>query len=599
MAANASLIGSQQEMPRSVWSQMALLLGDRRRAIASLAATSILSGFTEAGILAIVAEVATGLVNGAHRITVSLGPGHVDATIGDLLVFASILALVRLLIQWPLSRLPARIAADVQAELRRQLFAAFTNASWSAQSRDREGHLQEMMTNQVGQATFGTLQAGTLISAVFTFMVLILSAFALNVAAAIVVMATATLLFAALRPVSALGHRRAQMLSSAHMKYAGGVGEAVRVAEETHVFGVAVAQRARIDELISESRALFFRTQFIARLAPALYQSSLFIIIVGGLSALYTLGNDHIASLGAVVLLLVRAGTYGQQFQGAYQAARQALPFAERLQDAKQRYIASRPVAGDRPLLKIDSLACRDVSYEYKPGRPVLTGVNFDVSNGEVIGIVGPSGAGKSTLIQILLQLRMPVSGRYLINGQPAQAFDPSDWHNRVAYVPQEPRLLHATVADNIRYFRDLDDEAVERAASLARIHDDIVEWTHAYDTVIGPRADAVSGGQQQRICLARALVAQPEVLVLDEPTSALDPNSEWLLQESLRSLVGRTTMFIAAHRMSTLDMCGRVMVIVDGKMDAFETIDILHRENAYYRSAVELAPRARTGGLP
>jgi ABC-type multidrug transport system fused ATPase/permease subunit len=159
-----------------------------------------------------------------------------------------------------------------------------------------------------------------------------------------------------------------------------------------------------------------------------------------------------------------------------------------------------------------------------------------------------------------------------------------------VTYVPQEPRLLHASVAENIRFFRDLDDEAVQRAGRLARIHDDIMGWADGYETIVGPRADAVSGGQQQRICLARALVARPEMLVLDEPTSALDPTSESLIQESLMGLKQQLTLFIVAHRMSTLDICDRVMIIIDGKLTAFDTIELLRRENPYYRSALKLA---------
>jgi ABC-type multidrug transport system fused ATPase/permease subunit len=155
-----------------------------------------------------------------------------------------------------------------------------------------------------------------------------------------------------------------------------------------------------------------------------------------------------------------------------------------------------------------------------------------------------------------------------------------------VAYVPQEPRLIHASAAENIRHFRDLDDDAVIRGAQLARIHDDIESWPNGYETIIGPRADAVSGGQQQRICLARALAAQPEILILDEPTSALDPRSEVLIQESLTELKHKVTLFIIAHRMSTLDMCDRVMVILDGHLDAFDTIGQLERTNPYYRSA-------------
>jgi ABC-type multidrug transport system fused ATPase/permease subunit len=211
--------------------------------------------------------------------------------------------------------------------------------------------------------------------------------------------------------------------------------------------------------------------------------------------------------------------------------------------------------------------------------------VSFDIRAGEVIGIVGPSGAGKSTLAQLLLQLRVPTSGQYLVNGEPAAVFSPEDWHRHVAYVPQSPHLIHAAVAENIAYFRNIPQHEVEWAARLARIEDDILRWRNGYDTPVGPRADAVSGGQAQRICLARALAGRPEVLVLDEPTSALDPTSERLIQESLNVLKGTATLFIIAHRMSTLDLCDRAMVIVDGSLDSFENLDVLSAEKVYHRS--------------
>jgi ATP-binding cassette subfamily B protein len=242
----------------------------------------------------------------------------------------------------------------------------------------------------------------------------------------------------------------------------------------------------------------------------------------------------------------------------------------------------------------VNELAFAHVSFSYRPTQPVLCDVSFTIDGGEAIGIIGPSGAGKSTLVQILLQLRAPEQGRYLVNGLPADEYTRADWHRSVAYVPQEPRLVHASVAENIRYYREgIDDEAMERAAQLARIHDDVMAWPDGYDTIVGPRADAVSGGQQQRICLARALAARPEVLVLDEPTSALDPQSEALIQESLTALKSELTLFIVAHRMSTLDVCDRVMVIVDGRLMAFDMIEVLQRESPYYRMATTIA----TGG--
>jgi len=554
-----------------------------------LAISSVLSGLTEAGILAVVAQVAATLVDGARRVHAHIGPFHIDATVGALLAVAFALAVIRLALQAPISLLPARIAADVQARLRKELFDAFTRASWAVQSRDREGHLQEIMTSQVLQATQGALQATALITALFTFLVLVISALVLNVGAALVVLAASVLLFGLLRPLNALGGRRAGALSQAQMDYAGGVGEAIRVAEETQVFGVAAAQRSRIGRLTTEARDLFFHTQMLGRLIPNIYQSMIYLIIVGGLAGLYAAGSGNVASLGAVVLLIVRAGMYGQQIQGSYQLVRQALPFVERLQEVERLYAASSPVTGERSLPRVQTLAFENVSYAYRPGRPVLSDISFEVAGGETVGVVGPSGAGKSTLVQILLQLRMPDHGRYLVNSVPAEQFACDDWQRRVAYVPQEPRLVHASVAENIRYFRNLDDDAVERAGRLARIHEDVMGWSNGYDTIVGPRADAVSGGQQQRICLARALAAQPEVLVLDEPTSALDPRSETLIHDSLIALTGEVTLFIVAHSMSTLDICGRVMVIIDGRLEAFDTTALLQSRNSYYRSASTL----------
>jgi ABC-type multidrug transport system fused ATPase/permease subunit len=272
--------------------------------------------------------------------------------------------------------------------------------------------------------------------------------------------------------------------------------------------------------------------------------------------------------------------------QTYYQQLRQSLPFVERLRSAEKRYGESAPRRGEKPLPAIRTIAFDDVSFAYEGGVPALKGVSFDIRAGEAIGVVGPSGAGKSTLAQLLLQLRVPTHGRYLVNGEPSALFAPEDWQRQVAYVPQAPHLIHATVADNIAYYRDLPQEEIELAARLARIEGDILSWREGYATRVGPRADAVSGGQAQRLCLARALAGRPEVLLLDEPTSALDPASERLIQESLVGLKGSTTLIIIAHRISTLDLCDRVMVIVGGAVDAFESLDVIGAENAYYRAA-------------
>jgi ABC-type multidrug transport system fused ATPase/permease subunit len=570
----------------SAWSTMRTLIRGHERYIGGMAVTAVFSGVAEAGILAAIAQVAAMLFTGEESVHLSLGVLSLDPTIGGLLGLAAALAAARIGLQAVGAYLQAKLASDAQANLRNNLFAAFTRTSWGIQANDREGHLQEVLTSQAMQSTGGALQLASLLSSLITFVVLVISAMLLNVAAAAIVVVVAFAIFAMLRPLSSLGRRSSKDLSRAQMTFAGGVGEAVRMSEETHVFGVGEVQRAQVSRLIDASRRLLLRAQFIGRFVPVLFQSLIYLTVIAGLAALHATGGGNVASLGAVVLIMVRAGSYGQQVQGSYQAMLQSLPFIERLLRATSRYEAGRTTFSDRPLPAIERISVSDVSYSYKSDRPVLTEIEFETERGETIGIVGPSGAGKSTLVQLLLRLRDPDRGTYAINGVPAQRFAPADWHRQVAYVPQEPQLLHASVTDNIRYFREIDDEMVERAARLARIDEDIAQWSNGYETIIGPRADSISGGQRQRICLARALAAAPEMLVLDEPTSALDPRSERLIQESLGEVTRELTLFVVTHRMTMLAVCDRVLVLVDGRVDDFGNTHVLRQTNEYLSAA-------------
>jgi ATP-binding cassette, subfamily B, bacterial len=593
----------------SMWKQLDVLIGERRRYVVALSLLSIFAAFAETGVIAILAEVAADLVVGpgkkvkhGHKVVTSGGKStffHIHASVPTLLYVGFGLTLLRFVLQWPASTLPARIAADVQQATRVRVFGAFTRASWDVQSRDREGTLQENMTSQTSQATGGALQATGLITTSITFVILMGSAVALSPLAAGIVFVIAVLMFRTLRPLRGLGARRSRELSQALVSYAGGVAEANRLAEESHVFGVREAQFNRVAGFAEVCRGLFYRTQLIARLVPNYYQSLLYFVLMLALFGLYHIGSNHAASIGAVILLLFRASQNGQSIQSGYQSLQQSLPFIERLRNEEERYTKSASVDGARALSVIRSFGFEKVGFHYNPGTPVLTDINFTIEAGETVGIIGPSGAGKSTLVQLLLQLREPREGSYLVNDEPIRDFKRADWNRLVSYVPQEPRLLHATVTENIRFYRDIDEESVERAARLARIHDDITGWSKGYDTVVGPRADAVSGGQQQRICLARALAGRPHVLVLDEPTSALDPYSEKLIGESLDGLRHELTLVIVAHRMSTLDTCDRVMVIFDGRLVAFDTRDYLQENDPYYRSAVKIASGTLGGIIP
>lgn len=562
------------------------VVGSRPWRVVTLAVLSVLTGLAEAGLLAIVAQVAAALATKAGKVEARLGVVDVRITVGELLIAGGALALARLALLVPASSIAASLTADAQTMMRNRLMDAFLRATWAVKATDREGHLQELMTNQISQAIQAVIQTTYAVTYVLSFAALVASALVLNPQAAAIVVGVSALLFAGLRPLSRAGTRAAQDLSAALIEHAGGVSEATRLAEETQVFGVTGAQRSRVEQLNERARHLFYRTSLTIRLIPSLYQSAVYVLLVGGLAVIYGVDRGGVASLGAVVLLLVRAGTYGNQAQNSYQVVRQALPFIERVQDAIERYQDAARVDATDAFESPDTISFRHVSYSYDGSTAALDDVSFEVKAGETIGVIGPSGAGKSTLAQLLLRLREPSSGDYLIDGTPAARLGWTEWTSLVSYIPQTPQLIYASVADNIRYFRSVSDQDVERAARLAGIHDDIAAWSDGYSTTVGPRAAAVSVGQAQRICLARALALRPQILVLDEPTSALDPTSERLIQASLTSLKGRLTLFIIAHRMSTLDICDRVMVILDGRLDAVERFDDLQSRNAYYRSA-------------
>ena len=202
-----------------------------------------------------IAQVAAALVNGTKRAHMHAGPFHLVAGVGTLIAVAFALTLVRLAMQIPISILPARIAADVQAQLRQNLFHAFTRASWEVQSRDREGQLQETMTSQMMQATGGALQATGLI----TIAVQLPGADRHRVRCSTPMAAGhpargACCCSGCCDRCSAIGVRRARALSQAQVRYAGGISEAIRLAEETQVFGVAGAQRSAIDGLVAHAR---------------------------------------------------------------------------------------------------------------------------------------------------------------------------------------------------------------------------------------------------------------------------------------------------------------------------------------------------------
>ncbi len=209
-----------------------------------------------------------------------------------------------------------------------------------------------------------------------------------------------------------------------------------------------------------------------------------------------------------------------------------------------------------------------DVSFAYERDVPVLRGVSLDAPPGSTTALVGSSVSGKSTLVSLVLAFNAPDSGRIMVVGRVLAGIRLADYRRHVGVVLQDNFLFDDTIEFNIRYGRSRASRgAVIRAAKLANCHDFITDFPDGYDTVIGERGVKVSGGQRQRLAIARAILADPRILILDEATSSLDSESESLIQEGLRTLRAGRTTFVIAHRLSTIRSADQILVIEDGRI--------------------------------
>ncbi|CBL45951.1 Type I secretion system ATPase [gamma proteobacterium HdN1] len=226
-----------------------------------------------------------------------------------------------------------------------------------------------------------------------------------------------------------------------------------------------------------------------------------------------------------------------------------------------------------------------NVVFRYASTQPnVLNGISIDVRPGEIVGIVGQSGSGKSTLTKLIQRLFVPENGRILIDGIDVSQVDPAWLRRQVGVVLQESRLFNRSVKENIALCDPgIPIERVIAAAKHAGAHEFIAQMPEGYDTVIGEQGASLSGGQRQRIAIARALITNPRVLIFDEATSALDYESERIIQDNMKSICQNRTVFIIAHRLSTVRNADRIIVLDKGQIVEVGSHDQLITRKGYY----------------
>jgi ABC-type multidrug transport system fused ATPase/permease subunit len=552
---------------------------------------SIVGGFAEAGLLVAIARIALALAANHDQVKISLGPLEWNASVGSLVKVAFALVLVRVALQVVQVRFSTSAITSVVSGTRQRLISQYLRAGWPLQSLQRDGRLQQLITGYANASAGAIGCISSLIISGFNLATLLATALIVSVAASLAAAAAALVIGLALRPMRAGVRRRAARSADADLRLATGVTELTSSLQEVRIFGVEQQVGGRLERLISDAARRSLSQARVSGLIQVVYQGIAMLLIVGALGLANAANVTGFASLGAVVLIMIRALSYGQNVQYAVQGLHENAPYLEVLREEQAAYISASLPHGGAPVERVENIAFENVSFEYVPGVPVLHGVSFAVEPGEIVGIVGPSGSGKSTLVQLLLRLRQPTEGLILVGGQDVRELDLDEWYEHVTFVPQDAHLFAGSVSDNIRFFREgIDDSAIERAAKLANLADDIVSWPLGYDTPVGERGGHLSGGQRQRLCIARALVENPDVLVLDEPTSSLDVKSEALIRDTLGELVPHTTIFVIAHRLSTLSICDRIMVVQDGHLRGFDEPETLEATNQFYREALQLS---------
>ena len=347
--------------------------------------------------------------------------------------------------------------------------------------------------------------------------------------------------------------------------------------ETVKYFGNESAEAARYDAALARYERAAVRVQ----VSLNFLNIGQAFIIAGGLTLIMLLATREVRASGMTVGQFVLVNTYLMQlyqplgFLGmVYMTIKQGLVDMEqmfRLLEV-EREIADTPGAvalaahlSDGPAGEV---RFEGVRFGYRPDRPILRGVDFTVPAGRKLAIVGPTGAGKSTVGRLLFRFYDVAEGCIRIDGQDIRDITQSSLHAAIGVVPQDTVLFNDTIRYNIAYGRiGATQVEIEHAARLAQIHDFVISLPEGYDTRVGERGLKLSGGEKQRVAIARTILKDPRILILDEATSALDTRTEQEIQAALRAVVQHRTTLVIAHRLSTVVDADEIIVLADGRV--------------------------------
>ena len=311
-----------------------------------------------------------------------------------------------------------------------------------------------------------------------------------------------------------------------------------------------------------------------------------------GTLIIWWMGGNNVLSGGLSIGEFVAFTGYMWQFYGPVESLcrlnhrfQRAATSAERIFEVldTQSDVADRPRAESLPRIS-GSVEFSGVTFSYEPGKPILNDLNFTVEPGEMIGLAGHSGAGKSTLINLICRFYDIQKGAIRVDGRDIREVSLKSLRGQIGVVLQDPFLFNGSVAENIAYGKpDATLDEIVAAAKAANAHDFILDFPEGYDTPVGERGMRVSGGERQRLSIARAILRNPRILILDEATASVDTETEAQIQDAISRLIHGRTTFAIAHRLSTLKNADRLLILDKGELAEMGTHDDLVKRDGIY----------------